>query len=54
VLQNPITKDLLEDLYLLDKYTNIIFLEDAFAGLDALKANAYFNFKQINKIMRTV
>lgn len=54
VLKNPITRDLLENLYLLDGYTNIIFLEDAFSGLDALKANAYFNFKQINKVMRTV
>ncbi|MCX6403713.1 MAG: site-specific DNA-methyltransferase [Actinobacteria bacterium] len=32
----------------------VIFLEDAFAGRDAVKANAVLSFKQANKIMKTV
>ena len=54
VLINPVTKELLESLYVSDEFTNVVFLEDAFAGGDSLKANAYFNFKQVNKIMRTI
>jgi adenine-specific DNA-methyltransferase len=54
VLANPVTKELLENIYESDEFTSAVFLEDAFAGGDSLKANTFFNFKQINKIMRTI
>lgn len=32
----------------------VIFLEDSFAGLDDIRTNAYFGFKQANKTMKTI
>jgi adenine-specific DNA-methyltransferase len=38
----------------LDGIHTVVFLEDAFAGRDAVKANAHFAFKQANKTMKTI
>ncbi len=39
---------------MLEDAHTVIFLEDAFAGRDAIKANAVLGFKQANKTMKTV
>ncbi len=38
---------------MIDAHT-VIFLEDSFAGRDAVKANAVLGFKQVNKTMKTI
>ena len=50
VLRDEICQGVLD----LEEVHTAIFLEDAFAGRDAVKANAFFAFKQANKTMKTI
>lgn len=52
VLARMATQALVEKSFKLGAKT-VIFLEDAFAGQDAVKANAYFAAKQANIVMKT-
>ncbi len=52
VLARKATQSLVEKCLGLNAHT-VIFLEDAFAGQDAVKANAHFSFKQANIALKT-
>jgi adenine-specific DNA-methyltransferase len=54
VLAREINDDIVEAAKVLEDAHTVIFLEDAFAGRDAIKANAVLGFKQANKTMKTV
>jgi adenine-specific DNA-methyltransferase len=54
VLAKEITDEVVEAAIADDSVSTIVFLEDGFAGRDAVKANAHFSFKQKNKTMKTV
>jgi adenine-specific DNA-methyltransferase len=54
VLAKEITDEVVDAAIADDSVSTIVFLEDGFAGRDAVKANAHFSFKQKNKTMKTV
>ena len=54
VLARELNDDIVLAAKELKEAHTVIFLEDAFAGLDAIKANAVLGFKQANKTMKTV
>ena len=54
VLARVLNDEIVEAAKVLDDAHTVIFLEDAFAGLDSVKANAVLGFKQANKIMKTI
>jgi hypothetical protein len=54
VLARKLTDDICNQVLALDNVHTVVFLEDAFAGKDAIKANAHFAFKQANKTMKTI
>jgi hypothetical protein len=54
VLARALTDEIVESAKSLEEAHTVIFLEDAFAGRDAVKANAVLGFKQVNKTMKTV
>jgi hypothetical protein len=47
-----LTEEVVGAAYAMDAST-VVFLEDGFAGKDALKSNAFFSAKSKNIIMRT-
>ena len=53
-LSKVITKDLFNQLRSIESAHTFVFLEDAFAGLDAEKVNLHFAFKQANLVMKTI
>ncbi|CAN2187331.1 DNA methylase N-4/N-6 [Candidatus Nanopelagicaceae bacterium] len=53
-LSKVITKDLFNQLKNIESAHTFVFLEDAFAGLDAEKVNLHFAFKQANLVMKTI
>ena len=52
VLARKVSQSLVEKCLVIGAQT-LIFLEDTFAGLDAVKANAYFASKQANIVLKT-
>lgn len=54
LLAKELNNDVIQQAKDLVEAHTVIFLEDAFAGLDAIKANAVLGFKQANKTMKTV
>ena len=54
VLARALNDEVVQAAMNLESVHTVIFLEDAFAGLDAVKANAHFAFKQANKTMKTI
>ena len=54
VLARSMSDDIVRAAMTLESVHTVIFLEDAFAGRDAVKANAHFAFKQANKTMKTI
>jgi len=54
VLSRELTDEIVHAALELDVAHTVIFLEDAFAGRDSVKANAHFAFKQANKTMKTM
>lgn len=54
VLSKALNDDIVSGLLEHEDCHTVVFLEDAFAGLDNIKANAYFAFKQANKTMKTI
>ncbi len=54
VLARELTDEIVEAAKALQDAHTVIFLEDAFAGRDAVKANAVFGFKHVNKTMKTI
>ena len=54
VLARVLNDEVVQAAMNLESVHTVIFLEDAFAGLDAVKANAHFAFKQANKTIKTI
>jgi adenine-specific DNA-methyltransferase len=54
VLARELNDDIVEAAKELKEAHTVIFLEDAFAGRDSVKANAVLGFKQVNKTMKTI
>lgn len=54
VLARVLSDEICQGVLGLEEVHTAIFLEDAFASRDAVKANAYFAFKQANKTMKTI
>lgn len=54
VLARALNNEVVQAAMNLECVHTVIFLEDAFAGRDAIKANAHFAFKQVNKTMKTI
>jgi len=54
VLSRTLDDDIVAGLLKNEECHTVVFLEDAFAGLDDVKANAYFAFKQASKTMKTI
>jgi adenine-specific DNA-methyltransferase len=54
VLTKEVTDEVVDAAIADDSVSTVVFLEDGFAGRDAVKANAHFAFKQKNKTMKTV
>ena len=54
VLARKITNDVVADTLNLEDVHTVVFLEDAFSGQDAVKANAHFAFKNANKTMKSM
>jgi len=54
VLSRALNDDIVSGLLGQKQCHTVVFLEDAFAGLDDVKANAYFAFKQASKTMKTI
>ncbi len=54
VLGRELNDDIVEAAKALEDAHTVIFLEDSFAGRDAVKANAVLGFKQVNKTMKTI
>lgn len=53
-LSKVLHKDLFSQLVEIKSAHTFVFLEDAFAGLDAEKVNLHFAFKQANLVMKTI
>ena len=54
VLARKITNDVVADTLNIEDVHTVVFLEDAFSGQDAVKANAHFAFKNANKTMKSM
>jgi len=54
VLARKISNEVVAASLLIEDVHTVVFLEDAFSGQDAVKANAHFAFKNANKTMKSM
>ena len=54
ILELNIDQDFLDGVLVEVKANSYVFLEDSFADKDAMRANAFFGFRNANKIMKTI
>jgi len=54
VLSRTLTDEIVAAVLDLEDVHTVVFLEDAFSGQDAVKANAHFAFKNANKTMKSI